>query len=209
MGYEFKIFINCNMLIKHFHRRNLPHLYYNEGIYFVTFRLYGSLHPEELKKLHLLRVNQNVHPAKQKKIFKKYDLLLDNPTNKILYLKQHDIMKICKSSIHHYDGKEFKLICYCIMPNHVHIVFELLSEERNVGEIVGSIKKYSARRANKILKREGTFWQAESFDRLVRDEVELFFTVKYVLLNPVNAGLVENWKEWDGTYCHPNYLVTD
>ena len=72
------------MLIKHFHRRNLPHLYYNEGIYFVTFRLYGSLHPEELKKLHLLRSNQNLHLAEQKKIFKKYDLLLDYPTNNIL-----------------------------------------------------------------------------------------------------------------------------
>ena len=95
------------------------------------------------------------------------------------------------------------------MPNHVHLVFELLSKERNVGEIVGSIKKYSSRRVNKILKRGGPFWQAESFDRLVRDEVELYFTIKYVLLNTVNAGLVENWKEWAGTYCHPNYLVID
>jgi hypothetical protein len=113
------------MTIKHFHRRNLPHLYYNEGIYFVTFRLYGSIHPEELKKLHLSLLNQNVHPAEQKKIFKKYDLLLDNPINKILYLKQPEIMEICKSSIHYYDGKEYKIICYCIMPNHVHLVFEL------------------------------------------------------------------------------------
>ena len=197
------------MTIKHFHRRNLPHLYYNEGIYFVTFRLYGSIHPDKLKKLHLSLLNRNVHPAEQKKIFKKYDSLLDNPTNKILYLKQPEIMEICKSSIHHYDEKEYRLICYCIMPNHVHLVFELLSKERNVGEIVGSIKKYSARRANKILKRDGTFWQAESFDRLIRDEVEFYFTIKYVLLNPVNAGLVENWKEWAGTYCHPNYLVID
>jgi len=197
------------MTIKHFHRRNLPHLYYNEGIYFVSFRLYGSIHPEELKKLHHLQLNQNLHSAEQKKIFKKYDSLLDNPTNKILYLKQPEIMEICKSSIHDYDGKEYRLICYCIMPNHVHLVFELLSKERNVGEIVGSIKKYSARRANKILKGEGAFWQAESFDRLIRDEVELYFTIKYVLLNTVNAGLVENWKEWAGTYCHPNYLVID
>jgi REP element-mobilizing transposase RayT len=209
MNYEIKILLNYDMPIKHFHRRNLPHLYYNEGMYFVTFRLYGSLHPEELKKLHLLQMNKNTHPAEQKKIFKKYDLLLDKPTNNILYLKQPEIIAICKSSIHYYDGKEFKLICYCIMPNHIHLVFELLSKERRVGEIVGSIKKYSARRVNKILKQEGAFWQAESFDRLVRDDVELYFTIKYVLLNPVNAGLVENWKEWNGTYCHPNFLVID
>lgn len=197
------------MVTKHFHRRNLPHLYYNEGIYFVTFRLYGSLHLNELKQLHLLQSKQNLHPAEQKKIFKKYDLLLDNPRNNILFLKQPEIMEICKSSIHFYDGKEYKLICYCIMPNHIHLVFKLLNKERNVGEIVGSIKKYSARRANQILNSEGSFWQAESFDRLIRDDVELYFTIIYVLLNPVNAGLVENWRKWNGTYCQPNYLVID
>jgi REP element-mobilizing transposase RayT len=197
------------MLIKHFHRRNLPHLYYNEGIYFVTFRLYNSIHPEELKKLRLERLNQNLHQAQQKKIFKKYDALLDNPKNNIQYLKQLEILEICKSSIHYYDGKVYKLICYCIMPNHIHLVFELLNKERNVGEIIGSIKKYSARRANKVLFHKGIFWQAESFDRLIRDNVELYFTIKYVLLNPVNAGLVENWKLWKGSYCYPNYLVID
>lgn len=154
-------------------------------------------------------MKERTHPAQQKKIFKKYDSLLDIPSNNIQYLKQPEIMEICKSSIHYYDGKGYKLICYCIMPNHIHLIFELLSKERNVGEIMGSIKKYSARRSNKILRQNGSFWQAESFDRLIRDEIELYFTIKYVLLNPENAGLVENWREWNGTYCRPAYLVID
>jgi REP element-mobilizing transposase RayT len=74
---------------------------------------------------------------------------------------------------------------------------------------MGSIKKYSARRSNRINGQEGTFWQAESFDRLIRDEIELYFTVKYVLLNPVKAGLIESWRDWKGTYCHQEYLVID
>lgn len=197
------------MLIKHFHRRNLPHLYYKEGIYFVTFRLHGSIHLEQLKKLQIESMNKNLHLNQQKKNFKKYDSLLDDSTSNILYLQQSEIMEICKSSIHYYDRKEYKLICYCIMPNHIHLVFELLSKERNIGEIVGSIKKYSARRINKIINREGVLWQAESFDRLVRDEFELYFNIKYVLLNPVNAGIVEKWRDWDGTYCHPDYVIID
>ncbi len=36
---------------RYFHRRNLPHLHYNEGNYFVTFRLKGSLPSVELQKL--------------------------------------------------------------------------------------------------------------------------------------------------------------
>lgn len=162
------------MLKRHFHRRNLPHLYYNEGIYFVTFRLYGSIHPNELKQLRQkLKESSLLHPHEQKKIFKKYDLLLDKPQNNIQCLKQPEILEICKTSIHFFDGKEYKLLCYCIMPNHIHLVFELLDKERLIGDIVGSIKKYTAKHSNIALGRKGRFWQVESFDRLIRDDVEL------------------------------------
>ncbi len=195
------------MITKHFHRRNLPHLYYNEGMYFVTYRLKNSIHSDVLKRLHLPL--QNLNTTKFNEIFKEYDSILDKSSNAVHYLNQPEIMEICKSSLHYYDGKEYKLICYCIMPNHIHIVLELISNERYIGDIIGSIKKYSARRANNVLHKKGAFWQAESFDRLIRDETELYFIIKYVLLNPVNAGLIENWREWKGTYCIPSYEVID
>ena len=69
---------------KHFHRRNLPHLYYNEGIYFVTYRLYDSIHPAELEKLQKI-LNPKTE-ADKKKFFKKYDELLDKPYNNVKYL---------------------------------------------------------------------------------------------------------------------------
>jgi REP element-mobilizing transposase RayT len=93
------------------------------------------------------------------------------------------------------------------MPNHIHVVFELVNQKKSIGDIMGAIKRNSAKDANKILNHKGAFWQAESFDRLVRDEKELYFIIKYVLLNSVNAGLVTDWNEWKYTYCHPDYLV--
>jgi REP element-mobilizing transposase RayT len=71
------------------------------------------------------------------------------------------------------------------------------------------LKGSSAIAINKQLKREGSLWQAESFDRLIREEKELYNIIKYVLLNSVNANLVSNWKDWKHTYCHPNYVVLD
>lgn len=190
---------------RHFHKRNLPHLYYDEGIYFVTFRLYNSIHPGELLKLQKFRSERT--ETDRPKIFKKYDELLDKPNNNIKYLIIPSIAEICKNSIMHYDGKEIEIICYCIMPNHIHLVFELLDKEKLVGDIIASIKKYSARLANKVLNKTGKFWQAESFDRLVRDEKELYNIIKYVLLNPVTAGLVEDYKDWQHTYCKKEYMV--
>jgi REP element-mobilizing transposase RayT len=198
------------MLKRHFHRRNLPHLYYNEGTYFVNYRLYDSIHPNEVKNLQKLIKNYKLlHPDDGQKVFKKYDLLLDKPQNKIQYLKQPQICEICKKAIHYYDNKGYKLICYCIMPNHVHLVFDLMNNKRPLGDIVGSIKKYSAKESNKVLNKKGKFWQSESFDRLVRDEDELYYVIRYVLMNPVNAGLVNEWIEWRGTYCRPEFQVIE
>jgi REP element-mobilizing transposase RayT len=190
---------------KHFHRRNLPHLYYNEGIYFVTFRLYDSIHPDELDKLQEITRFRN--DGKKKRFFKKYDALLDKPFKNVKHLQKTEIAEICTNAILHFDGKDILVICFVIMPNHIHLVFELVNKTKLVGDILGSIKKYSAREANKILKRKGKFWQAESFDRLVRDEKELFNIIKYVLLNPVNAGLVEDYNDWPNTYCRKEYLI--
>lgn len=95
------------------------------------------------------------------------------------------------------------------MPNHVHLVIDLINNKRLLGDILGSVKKYSARRANKVLGKKGKFWQKESFDRLVRDERELYYIIRYVLMNPVNGGLVEKWNEWKGTYCRPEFQVID
>lgn len=190
---------------RHFHKRNLPHLYYNKGIYFITYRLYGSIHPNQLEKLQ--QNIKNADEEEQKKVFKKYDKLLDMASNKIDYLSNPHIAEVCKQSIMYFDKKDIDVICFCIMPNHIHLVFELLSKDKLVGDIMASIKRYSAKNANELLKFKGRFWQAESFDRLVRNEKELYNIIKYVLRNPVNAGLVENYEDWQHTYCRKEYLV--
>ena len=86
------------------------------------------------------------------------------------------------------------------MPNHVHLVFHLKENSRSVDKIMHSIKRYSARESNKILQREGSFWQSESYDHIVRDEDELERIIKYVLMNPVKAKLVEKWEDWEYSY---------
>jgi putative transposase len=51
----------------------------------------------------------------------------------------------------------------------------------------------SAFEANKALGRKGSFWQIEPYDRLVRDENEYFNTLRYIVDNPVKAGLVKSF----------------
>lgn len=190
---------------KHFHRRNLPHLYFNDGIYFITARLKNSIPLEKLEQLK--NETKNISDEKQKRLFKKYDALMDSGEYGEKYLKIYECAEIVKTTLHYADGKDYKLICYCIMPNHFHLVFELLPINKGISKIMQSIKRISARDCNTILSRSGAFWQDESFDRWVRDEKELYFVIRYILLNPVTAGLVSDWKDWKYTYCHPDYLI--
>ncbi len=189
----------------HFHRRNLPHLYFNEGTYFITYRLFGSISKAQLEKLQ--EKFRNDLPDEKKKIFKHYDSLLDKTYGNIKYLAIPEIANACKESIMFFDKKDIEVICYCIMPNHVHLVFSLLNKNKSITDLLKSIKRYSARKANEILNTKGQFWQKESFDRWIRDEKELYNVIKYVLLNPVKAGLVEEYQNWQHTYCKKEYLV--
>jgi REP element-mobilizing transposase RayT len=73
-------------------------------------------------------------------------------------------------------------------------------EYYSLAAIMHRIKRRSAREGNKLLNREGEFWEHESYDHYIRDDDEWQRTVAYVLNNPVKAGLVRHWKDWKWNY---------
>ena len=115
-------------------------------------------------------------------------------------------------------------MAYCIMPNHVHVVFAVRRDSSRLNEagvcsraearrtvttvtdILRLIKGSTARACNAALRRTGPFWQHESYDHVVRNGEELEHTIWYVLNNPVKARLVDSWEQWQWTYCKPNLL---
>jgi putative DNA methylase len=95
-----------------------------------------------------------------------------------------------------WDNERYTLIAWVVMPNHVHILIELLGKHE-LSEIMHSIKSYTAHEANKILGRRGQFWFIESFDRYIRDARHYRNTVRYIENNPVKAGLCRSSTEWE------------
>ncbi len=53
---------------------------------------------------------------------------------------------------------------------------------------------------------EGAFWQHESYDHVIRNGPELGRIVRYILDNPVAAGLCKNWEDWPWTYVKAGIL---
>jgi putative transposase len=194
---------------EHFHRRHLSHLYLPNAVYFITFRLARSL-----PKLAIDELNEKSRLQKKSWIsFVDYDKALAKSAANIHWLARPEVADMVAEAIRFQDGKDYKLIAFCVMPNHVHLVIgvgecDLLGSVRQVSnlsnktmsEIMHSLKRYTARMANKTLMRSGPFWQDESFDHIVRDEADLERIVQYVVYNPVKAGLVKDWRDWKWTY---------
>ena len=204
-----------------FYKRNLPHWQPKGAEYFITFRLAGTLPKEAVlalkekqKQFNLMRIKSGL-TSKQKsnfeaKIFETYDHLLDSETTGPTWLANKDVARIVQGSLHYFDQDCYELYAYAIMSNHVHLAFRHLEENHNVDfpvtHIMKRIKSYTAKEANKILGRKGKFWQAESYDRVIRDDKELENKIRYTLSNPVKAGLVSDWNKWPYTFCKPEFI---
>ncbi|GAJ14499.1 unnamed protein product [marine sediment metagenome] len=199
------------------YRRNLPHIQPEEGIFFITFRLKDSLPLSVIDRLKKNALRREIDIISSKGDFNKidkenkhfedfieFDAYLDRATFGTTYLKDPKAATIVANTIHYLDGKDFKLICYCIMPNHVHLI--IYKTKRILFRILQSLKRHSAREANIILSRNGSFWQKESYDRLIRDRNDLAEKIEYTLYNPVKAGLVDDWRDWQFTYCKDEFL---
>jgi putative DNA methylase len=166
-----------------------------------------------------------------KQLFALYDRWLDQKADD--WLSDQRVAGMIRANLHHHNGSKYHLIAYCVMPNHVHVLFQPIDVETSgspvarttaeppvatpVGEradshsplarIMHSLKSYTAHEANRLLNRTGAFWQAESYDHWVRDDEELERIVFYIRANPVSAGLVDRPEDWLWCSCHDRFRV--
>lgn len=207
---------------KNFYRRNLPHIQPEGATLFVTFRLANSLPQEVIDRLKAeqeeaeKRIKQITDESErerqldlaQRRFFGKWDDALDSLAYGEKYLSNPQIADLVAESLLYRNGKVYDLEAFSIMPTHAHLVCSPLEKPEgkyhSISKIMHSLKLHTALEANKILGRDGIFWQHENYDHYVRDEGELERIFRYVIYNPVKAKLVDDWKQWKWTYCKYN-----
>lgn len=207
-----------NLTYRYQYRKNLPHIQPPGATLFLTFRLAGSLpavvvealqdefeaSQERLARIAGDEARQIESYREQRRQFGRWDAALDSAGNGLHWLNKPAIAELVAQALNYRDGDMYDLDCYTIMSNHVHVVFTPLEKAdgsfHSLSRIMHSLKRYTAGEANKILDRHGQFWQHGSYDHIVRDGNELQRIRRYVLNNPVKAGLVETWEAWPWTY---------
>ena len=166
----------------------LPHRDEPGLVQFVTFRLVDAF-PKELRSEWeaLLEIEDD----RKRRI--ELEAYLDKGRGECL-LKQLKIGDMVEASLLHFHGKRYDLRAWVVMPNHVHLLFQVIDVP--MCELMDAWKGYTAKAANKILGRKGQFWQEGYWDTYMRDKEQEQRSRRYVESNPVKARLVAAARDW-------------
>ncbi len=99
-------------------------------------------------------------------------------------------------------------LAFVIMPDHIHWLFALKNGS-SLAEVIRSVKGRSANQIQKIRRERNeivtkqALWQDGYHDHAVRKEEDLQQLARYIVANPLRAGIVNkiaNYPLWDATW---------
>ena len=88
-----------------------------------------------------------------------------------------------------------RTLCYVVMPDHIHWLLQL--EQGTLSQLVGRVKSVTAHKLGKPI------WQKGFHDHALRSEEDIHGTARYIVANPLRAGLVKrlgDYPHWDAAW---------
>ena len=101
-----------------------------------------------------------------------------------------------------HETGDINSIAWVIMPDHIHWLFQL-TENKSLSEVMKYFKARSAHRVNSYLGRKGRLWQNAFHDHAIRKDEDIKAIARYIVANPIRAGLVEHigdYSLWDAIW---------
>ena len=92
------------------------------------------------------------------------------------------------------DETETRVYAYCLMPDHVHLLLGV-GPATSIPSFVGRWKSLCAK-ARRARTGDGRFWQRSFYDHAIREKRDILDTALYILQNPVEAGMVKDFRQY-------------
>jgi len=183
-------------------RSRLPHWEVDGHWHFVTIRCKDSLPKVALERiLQIYKAMQAIDPQHdefcqlQRQYFLTIEKYLDQGRGRAPF-RSASACELCLKALAGLEKEGWVVAEATVMPNHIHFLIRRGTSTHSLKEIVKRFKGRSSRWLNQELDVEGKFWQADWFDRWMRNESELKRTVDYIRNNPVKAKLVNEWVDY-------------
>lgn len=93
-------------------------------------------------------------------------------------------------------------LAYVVMPDHLHWLLQL-HPGSDLADVVKSVKGRSALEINRVRDARGPVWQPSYHDHALRREEDLHDVARYIVCNPLRAGLVRKINDyalWDAIW---------
>ena len=189
---------------------HLPHWEVEEGRYFITLRLAGSIPAFALDQIHAKIESLRKQPFDGKStasmktmrsVFRDYEMWLDKSRGAPL-LAQPLVANMVREAIdHRIKIGAWVVYEYVVMPNHIHLFLSVL--RGTLKSTLIDFKRWTGHQAAKLTAlNQGRFWQNEWFDHWSRSDEQDERISAYIRHNPVKAGLVTQYQDWPyGSWC--------
>ncbi len=175
-----------------YYHGELPH--FDGKVYqTVTFRLADSL-PKPVLERFKAQLEHDKLDSNSDEYRQMVEDYLDKGAGECI-LRRTQVAEIVQEVLLREAESSIDLKAWVIMPNHGHILFRL-REGFDLAGLMKRIKGISARRINQLLEGSGTVWQADYFDRYIREEKHFHNALRYIEANPVAARLVLEPEDW-------------
>jgi putative transposase len=100
------------------------------------------------------------------------------------------------------ESEHTRTLAYVVMPDHLHWLVQLESDIR-LGVLMQRVKSVSSHDINRHRNRKGPVWQPRYHDHAIRREEDIRALARYVIANPLRAGLVSSvgdYPLWDAAW---------
>ena len=120
-----------------------------------------------------------------------------------IFLKDEDYEYYKKLLLEQCSIYELKVVSYCLMTNHVHLIV-IPKNKESLSKAIGETHRLYTRKINFEQKVKGHLFQ-ERFYSTPLDEEHFLFALRYVEQNPVKAFMVKY--PWDYKYSSTRYRL--
>jgi REP element-mobilizing transposase RayT len=175
-------------------RGYLPHWDFEQSLQAVTFRLADSVPTAVIKKWQSELAEIPDDATREQELHRRVARFEDSGHGACV-LHRADCASVIQAKLVDGHPARYRLIDWCVMPNHVHVLFKLAADS-SLGAVIRSWKGAGAMEINRLLGRAGPLWMADYFDRFIRDLDHFYNCRAYIRNNPVKAGLCAQPEDW-------------
>lgn len=126
--------------------------------------------------------------------FHRYFLTFCTHRRSTLFTAHDAVDTVMSQIVRAATDEQFAVVAYCFMPDHLHLLVEGEAEQADGRAFIARAKQYSGFHYRKAF---GTrLWQTHGFERTLRSDDDMLSVARYIVENPLRAGLVQRVSEY-------------